>query len=119
MAHPAGWGRPVNDDELFSLKGQVALITGAAKGLGKALAEGLARRGADIAAIDMDESVEAVAAEVAAVGRRAIAAKCDITREDELSLFVDRCVRELGRIDVLVNNAGINLKSPAIEQTRA
>ena len=109
----------MNDDELFSLTGQVALITGAAKGLGKALAVGLAHRGADIAAIDMDEAVQSVADEVEAIGRRAVAAKCDITREEEIRLFVDRCVREFGRIDVLVNNAGINLKAPAIEQSRA
>ncbi len=110
--------RPVNED-IFSLNSRTALITGAAKGLGKVLALGLARQGADVAAIDMDPAVENLAAEIESWGRKTIAATCDITREDDVRDLVDRCVREFGHIDILVNNAGINLKAPAIEQTRA
>jgi NAD(P)-dependent dehydrogenase (short-subunit alcohol dehydrogenase family) len=110
--------RPVNQD-IFSLIGHTALITGAAKGLGRVLAVGLARQGADVVAIDLDPSVGSLAAEIESFGRKAITATCDITREDEVRDLVDRCVREFGPIDILVNNAGINLKAPAIEQTRA
>jgi NAD(P)-dependent dehydrogenase (short-subunit alcohol dehydrogenase family) len=108
----------VNED-IFSLSGRAALITGAAKGLGRVLALGLARRGADIAAVDKDPDVENLAVEIGSLGGKAIAATCDITREDDVGDLVDRCVREFGHIDILVNNAGINLKAPAIGQTRA
>jgi NAD(P)-dependent dehydrogenase (short-subunit alcohol dehydrogenase family) len=109
---------PVNED-IFSLSGRTALITGAAKGLGRVLALGLARQGADIAAADTDPDVQNLAAEIESLGRKAITATCDITREDDVRDLVGRCVREFGHIDILVNNAGINLKAPAIEQTRA
>jgi NAD(P)-dependent dehydrogenase (short-subunit alcohol dehydrogenase family) len=108
----------VNED-LFSLSGRTALITGAAKGLGRVLALGLARQGADIAAVDKDPGVGNLSTEIESLGRKTITATCDITREDDVRDLVDRCVREFGHIDILVNNAGINLKAPAIEQTRA
>lgn len=107
------------NEDIFSLKNRTALITGAAKGLGRVLALGLARQGADVAAIDTDPSVENLIAEIEALGRKTIAATCDITREDEVGGVVERCVREFGHIDILINNAGINLKAPALEQTRA
>jgi len=108
----------VNQD-IFSLNSRTALITGAAKGLGRVLALGLARQGTDVAAVDMDPAVGSLAAEIESLGRKAITATCDITRENDVRDLVDRCVREFGHIDILVNNAGINLKAPAIEQTRA
>jgi NAD(P)-dependent dehydrogenase (short-subunit alcohol dehydrogenase family) len=83
------------------------------------LALGLARQGADIAAVDKDPSVGNLSTEIESLGRKTITATCDITREDDVRDLVDRCVREFGHIDILVNNAGINLKAPAIEQTRA
>ena len=104
--------------DLFSLRNRTVLITGAAKGLGRVLALGLARQGADVAAIDMDPAIEALSAEIESSGRKAITAICDITREDAVVDFVGRCVGEFGQIDILVNNAGINLKAPALEQTR-
>jgi 3-oxoacyl-[acyl-carrier protein] reductase len=107
------------NQDLFSLTGRTALITGAAKGLGRVLSLGLARQGANVAAIDMDPAVENLAAEIEALGRKAITAICDITKEEAVTELVDRCVREFGHIDILVNNAGINLKAPAIEQSRA
>jgi len=106
-------------EDIFSLIGRTALITGAAKGLGRVLALGLARRGADIAAIDMDSAVETLSDEVESLGRKAITAQCDITNEANLGLFVEQCAHEFGRIDILINNAGINLKARAMEQTRA
>jgi NAD(P)-dependent dehydrogenase (short-subunit alcohol dehydrogenase family) len=108
-----------NGDGLFSLTGRVALITGAAKGLGRALAVGLAHHGADIVAVDCDPAVEGVRGEVQALGRRVITESCDITSEPDVQHILERCTGEFNRLDILVNNAGINLKGSALEQTRA
>src|SRR3954453_19966454 len=118
VARSAELPRPMNRD-LFSLRNRTALVTGAAKGLGRVLALGLARQGADVAAIDLDPAIETLSAEIESLGRKAITVICDITREDAVADLVGRCVREFGQIDILVNNAGINLKASAIEQTRA
>jgi gluconate 5-dehydrogenase len=107
-----GW-----DDDIFSLSGRVAMVTGAAKGLGRELALGMARRGADIAAVDTDAAVNSLVAEIRALGRKAFAACCDITIEDEVRRFVTEAAGATGKIDVLVNNAGINRKALALEQT--
>ena len=93
------------------------MVTGAAKGLGRALALGMARRGADIAALDMDPAVESIGDDIRALGRKAFVACCDITREPEVRRFVEECASAAGRVDILVNNAGINRKAPALEQT--
>jgi NAD(P)-dependent dehydrogenase (short-subunit alcohol dehydrogenase family) len=108
-----------NDDGLFSLAGRVALITGAAKGIGRVLALGLARHGADIVAIDCDPAVERIAEEVQALGRRIITSVCDITSQSDVQRAVGGCEGEFNRLDILVNNAGVNLKGTALEQTRA
>jgi NAD(P)-dependent dehydrogenase (short-subunit alcohol dehydrogenase family) len=106
-------------DNLFNLAGRVALITGAAKGIGRALAVGLAHYGADIVAIDNDPMVKHIAEEVKSLGRQVITDVCDITSESDVRRATERCATELGRFDILVNNAGINLKGSAMEQTRA
>ena len=98
-----------------SLTGRVALVTGASRGLGREIALELARRGADVAVMARTaESAEAgapsVAATVSAVealGRRAVAAPCDLTDDEAVTEQVARVLAELGRIDVLVNCAGV------------
>ena len=93
----------------FDLHGRVALVTGAGRGIGRALAVGLAQAGADVVVLDRerDESLEDVASSVHACGRRAWAWPQDLTRLDELADTVDQIRARTGRLDILVNNAGV------------
>jgi len=92
----------------FDLDGRVALVTGAARGLGRAIALALAEAGADVALGLRDASADGgLADEVRALGRRALPVQLDVTRLDEVEAGVARCVEELGSLDLLVNNAGI------------
>ena len=88
--------------------GKVALVTGAAGGIGRATVERLAHEGAAVLLADLPGSaLEAVAEAVRASGARAVAAAADVTREAEFQALVERAERELGGLDLLVNNAGI------------
>ncbi len=90
--------------------GQVALVTGARRGIGRVVALRLARNGMDLVLNDVapgQEQLEAVAGEVRALGRRALVATGDITQPDQVEAMTKRAVDDMGRIDVLVNNAGI------------
>ncbi len=91
----------------MSLEGQVVLITGGGRGIGRATALALARAGADVAVSARTATeIDAVSSEVRRLGRRAIAVRCDVTRVQECDAAVESVVAELGRIDILVNNAG-------------
>src|SRR4051812_12521621 len=95
------------DRGLFALNGRTALVTGASRGLGAAIAVGLAEAGADVAICARStDDLEGVATRVRAAGQRALAITCDVTRQREVTVFVERAWAELGPIDVLVNNAG-------------
>lgn len=90
--------------------GRVAIVTGGGSGIGQALAEELGRRGAVVVVADIrDESAREVAAGIAAAGGRAAAAHVDVSRADEVQRLVDDAVREHGRLDLMVNNAGIGV----------
>ena len=98
----------------FDFSDQVALVTGAARGLGRTMALALAEAGADVALGLRDRSTGGeVVAEIEALGRRALPLQMDVTRLDEVYDGVDRTVGELGRLDVLVNNAGLGPENPA------
>ena len=92
----------------FGLAGQVALVTGAARGLGNAIARALAHAGADVALglRDVNAPGDGVA-QIEAMGRRALPLQMDMTRLNEIFQAVDDTVRHFGRLDILVNNAGI------------
>lgn len=94
--------------ELFSLKGRVALVTGAASGLGADAARAYANFGADLALLDLqDERLEALAEEIRGeAGRRVFTAHCDVSSEGEVKAAVQGVMAALGRIDILLNNAG-------------
>lgn len=100
----------------FGLGGQVCLVTGAARGLGRAIALALAHAGADVAlglrdATTADDLVE----EIGAMGRRTLALRMDVTDLEQVTSAVDRVVEHFGRLDLLVNNAGIGPQNPAEE----
>ena len=90
------------------LKDKIALVTGAARGIGRAIALTLAQRGADVAVVDLSiEEVRPVAEEIERLGRRAMALQGNIANSADVEDFVQKISGEFGRIDILVNNAGI------------
>ncbi|HEY7142271.1 MAG TPA: SDR family oxidoreductase [Methylomirabilota bacterium] len=102
----------------IDLRGQVALVTGGARGIGRASAVALARAGADVAVADLLPTVDAEAA-IAATGRRGIGLTLDVTDAEAVRAAVGRVVGTLGRLDVLVTAAGILHRDPLEETTEA
>jgi meso-butanediol dehydrogenase/(S,S)-butanediol dehydrogenase/diacetyl reductase len=100
--------QPGNDAISGLLTGQTAIVTGAARGIGRAIAVYLAEAGADVAVSDLDATgMEQTASDIAELGRRSIAIRTDVSREEERRALIDQTEEALGPIDVLVNNAGI------------
>jgi NAD(P)-dependent dehydrogenase (short-subunit alcohol dehydrogenase family) len=103
-----------NDFPRFDLTGDVALVTGAARGLGRAISMALAHAGADVALGLRDvRTGGALAGEIEAIGLRALPLQMDMTRLDQISRAVDDTVAHFGRLDILVNNAGLAPENPA------
>ncbi len=92
----------------FGLKGQVALVTGAARGLGRAISLALAHAGADVALGLRDVKEDSgIAAEIRKMGRKALPLQMDVSKMEQIQPAVDAAAKEFGRLDILVNNAGI------------
>lgn len=100
--------------KLFDLTGRAAIITGGSKGLGSAMAEGLASAGADLLLISRNqEEVEETASRIQSdYGNRVIGMKTDVTNANQVAAMTDRAMTEFGKIDILINNAGINTRGP-------
>lgn len=100
--------------KLFDLTGKSAIVTGGAKGLGEAIAAGLASAGADVLVTSRDEGLAIAAAKRIAAdhGHKAAGMAIDVCNCDQVESMIDRALNEFGRIDILVNNAGINIRGP-------
>jgi len=104
----------------FALTGQVALVTGAARGLGRAIALALADAGADIALGLRDKGHDGgLADEISAMGRRVLPLQMDVTRLPEAYAAIDEAIAHFGQIDILVNNAGGGIEAPVEAVTEA
>jgi len=94
--------------DAFRLDGRVALVTGAGSGIGRAFAQALAEAGASVACVDIvQQRAEAVASELATIGGRAVAIVADVSSEAQVAQMVERCVGDLGGLDIAFANAGI------------
>ena len=100
------------------VKGKVAIVLGASRNIGRTLAVGLAHAGADVIAASRSISdLESVAAEIRAMGRKALVQPVDVTKAKDIQRMVDASMATFGRIDILVNNAGININKSALDMT--
>jgi NAD(P)-dependent dehydrogenase (short-subunit alcohol dehydrogenase family) len=103
-------------ENLFDLSGKVALVTGASRGLGQYLARALARAGADlVVTARKKQDTDAFADELRALGRRALGLALDVREEGSIRRMADEAQARFGRVDVLVNNAGCNVRRPALD----
>ena len=113
----------------LSLEGRSAIVTGSGRGIGRAIALGLAKAGADVAVAARTESqIEATASDIRALGRQAIAIRTDVTSSADVDALVERALSQFGKVDIMVNNAGqirmgpivpfpdVTLKPPAVSR---
>lgn len=102
----------------MKLEGKVVIITGAAQGIGKAIGMRLASEGASVVFADINgEKAQQVAAECRDQGGKAIAARVDVTKRDQVKAMIDKTVAEFGKLDVMFNNAGVNRPQNFLETT--
>ena len=100
------------------LQGKVAVVTGGAQGIGRAIALGLGREGAKVAIADLQaDKAKSVAAELQALGTEALAVEVNVASESSVKQLASETFSRFGRVDVLVNDAGIYLKAPVVEIT--
>lgn len=108
--------RNVSTGVEYDLSGTVAIVTGSGKGIGKAIALGLARAGASVVvASRTQDEIDAVAEEIRGNGARALAVTTDLTSNEQIETLVETTVAELGRIDILVNNAATSYIAPLLD----
>lgn len=105
----------------MNLKGKVAIVTGGNSGIGAAIALGLAKEGANIV-IDYvvhPEATEELEKQILAMGDQAIGVKADVSKVEDLQMLIDEAVKAFGRIDIMVNNAGVETRTSVLETTEA
>ncbi|PYV50527.1 MAG: short-chain dehydrogenase [Acidobacteria bacterium] len=109
---------PATDSALFDLTGQVAIVTGTSRGLGQYLARALAKSGADLVLTSRDRnSLLDFQSEIEALGRRTIALELDVRNQQSIEDMVSKAYEVFGQINILVNNAGCNVRKPALDVT--
>src|ERR1700712_4472582 len=102
----------------FNLNGKIAFVTGASRGIGRAIAVALAAAGADVAgAAQTDDGMKDTLADIAALGRRGFAFHGDLSSVTDLRAMIATIEEKFGPIDILVNNAGVNKVEPSLEVT--
>jgi NAD(P)-dependent dehydrogenase (short-subunit alcohol dehydrogenase family) len=106
----------MNISDLFELKTKTAIVTGASRGLGQAMAIGLAKAGATVVAADLLD-VSATVNDIKRLGRDSLGVKIDVTEPADIKKMVQQTVKKFGRIDILVNNAGIVRQAPVESMT--
>jgi 2-deoxy-D-gluconate 3-dehydrogenase len=99
----------------FSLNGKVSIVTGASRGLGEGMALALAEAGADVAVVASSDKVNDTAAKIKALGRKGLAIQADLASTEPIPGIITKTLAEFGKIDILVNCAGIIRRAPAIE----
>ena len=104
---------------MFDLKGKVALVTGAARGIVKEIALSLDFQGADVIVTDIAETVSDVAKEIEELGVKSLALKCDVSNQEEVLNVQKQVIEKFQKLDILVNNAGIYPQKPFLEMTAA
>jgi glucose 1-dehydrogenase len=104
-----------------SLEQKVAIVTGGNSGIGQAIVLELARRGASVVIdyVSNPEATEALERQVGALGARALGVRADVSRLDELGSLIDRAVEAFGRLDVMINNAGVETRTSVLDTTEA
>jgi glucose 1-dehydrogenase len=111
----------LHKETLMTLKGKVAIVTGGNSGIGKAVTLALAEAGANVV-IDYVANAQAthdLERQVAALGDRALGVEADVSKVADLQMLIDRTVQEMGRLDIMVNNAGIETRTSVLDTTEA
>lgn len=105
----------------MALKGKVAIVTGGNSGIGKAVTLALAEAGANVVIdyVANEEATEDLERQIAALGDQSIGIKADVSKVADLQMLIDRTVKEMGRVDVMVNNAGIETRTSVLDTTEA
>ena len=100
-------------DKNFEISGKTAVVTGSAKGIGKAIALMFAEKGANIVLVDMDPGIKEVSDEIKKMGRKTVELVYDISLTGNIDIIVKECLKNFPKIDILVNNAGVGLVDDA------